>query len=303
MAVKPASPPNQFACDQGAPDGRRVARVPREGVDAGNERPGGVGTERSLPSRDGGDDRRGRRLTTPLREDVLAVRDGAPCDLDVERTEAPPRVADAEPSRACPWPAASARPVAACTAIAGRPVVWPGRESRRTDGRCPATRRLSVSNSLSGRHWELDQVPAVGDLTDIVQLGTGHHVSAGEGQRRVALQRRVAAHLCCRRPDARRHATLPRSWIQRENWEFETHRKLGELPPRPHQPARLPPRRHPRPPLAHGLSGGRGGRTQMAIFRIRPGLRKSDPNPNSRRSLAVGVAPAGEDGARRAVAA
>ena len=56
-------------------------------------------------------------------------------------------------------------------------------------------RILSVSNSLSGRHWELDQVPAVGDLTDIVQLGTGHHVSAGEGQRRVALQRRVAAHL------------------------------------------------------------------------------------------------------------
>ena len=25
------------------------------------------------------------------------------------------------------------------------------------------------------------------------------------------------------RPDARRHATLPQSWIQRENWEFETH--------------------------------------------------------------------------------
>ena len=55
--------------------------------------------------------------------------------------------------------------------------------------------RLSVSNSLSGHHWELDQVPAVGDLTDIVQFGTGHHVSVGEGQRRVALQRRVAAHL------------------------------------------------------------------------------------------------------------
>ena len=29
-----------------------------------------------------------------------------------------------------------------------------------------------------------------------------------------------------RRPDARRHATLPQSWIQRENWEFETHRAL-----------------------------------------------------------------------------
>ena len=25
-------------------------------------------------------------------------------------------------------------------------------------------------------------------------------------------------------PDVRRHATLPQSWIQRENWEFETHR-------------------------------------------------------------------------------
>ena len=54
---------------------------------------------------------------------------------------------------------------------------------------------LSVSNSLSGRHWELDQVPAVGDPTDIVQFGTGHRVAAGEGQRRVALQRRMAAHL------------------------------------------------------------------------------------------------------------
>ena len=72
------------------------------------------------------------------------------------------------------------------------------------DGRAQAARRvipvcprrcLSVSNSLSGRHWELDQVPSVGDLTDIVQLGTGHHVSVGEGQRRVALQRRVAAYL------------------------------------------------------------------------------------------------------------
>ena len=30
---------------------------------------------------------------------------------------------------------------------------------------------LSVSNSLSGRHWELDQVPAMGDPAYIVQLG------------------------------------------------------------------------------------------------------------------------------------
>ena len=28
----------------------------------------------------------------------------------------------------------------------------------------------------------------------------------------------------CRRPDVRRHARWPQSWIQRENWEFETHR-------------------------------------------------------------------------------
>ena len=26
---------------------------------------------------------------------------------------------------------------------------------------------------------------------------------------------------------ARRHATLPQSWIQRENWEFETHSHAG----------------------------------------------------------------------------
>ena len=32
-----------------------------------------------------------------------------------------------------------------------------------------------------------------------------------------------------RRPDARRHATLPQSWIQRENWEFETHRLLRKV--------------------------------------------------------------------------
>ena len=57
------------------------------------------------------------------------------------------------------------------------------------------TVRLSVSNSLSGRHWELNQVPAVGDPTDIVQFGTSHHLAAGEGRWRVALQRRVAAYL------------------------------------------------------------------------------------------------------------
>ena len=46
----------------------------------------------------------------------------------------------------------------------------------------------SVSNSMSGRDWELDEVPAVGDPTHLVQIGVGHRVSTREGQRRVALQ-------------------------------------------------------------------------------------------------------------------
>ena len=41
---------------------------------------------------------------------IADTLDGAPCDLDVERTEAQPRVAHDEPSRACPWPAASVPP-------------------------------------------------------------------------------------------------------------------------------------------------------------------------------------------------
>ena len=52
---------------------------------------------------------------------------------------------------------------------------------------------LSVSNSSSGGDWELDEIPAVGDPTHMIQVGRGDRVSTGEGQRRVALQRRVAA--------------------------------------------------------------------------------------------------------------
>ena len=36
---------------------------------------------------------------------------------------------------------------------------------------CDGHKRLSVSNSSSGRHWERDQVPAVRDPTHIVQIG------------------------------------------------------------------------------------------------------------------------------------
>ena len=37
-------------------------------------------------------------------------------------------------------------------------------------------------------------------------------------------------------PDIRRHATWPQSWIQRENWEFETHSRDNQLLQRPPPP-------------------------------------------------------------------
>ena len=53
--------------------------------------------------------------------------------------------------------------------------------------------------------------------------------------------------------------------------------------PRPHQPARLPPRRHPRPPLAHGvahrLPGGRGA--DPLPSRLSPHCR-AQPDPRER---------------------
>ena len=39
---------------------------------------------------------------------------------------------------------------------------------------------LSVSNSLSGRHWPLNQIPAVGNPTHVVKLSPVHRVSAGD---------------------------------------------------------------------------------------------------------------------------
>ena len=74
---------------------------------------------------------------------------------------------------ACPWLAASARPVAACAATAGRPVVWPGRESRRTDGRCPATR------GPSARGGE----PVPGGRTRALRGGASHEAEGRRGAR------------------------------------------------------------------------------------------------------------------------
>ena len=51
---------------------------------------------------------------------------------------------------------------------------------------------LWVSNSLSGCRWQLNQVPAVRYPPYVVEVRTGYRVSAHDGERRVALQGRVA---------------------------------------------------------------------------------------------------------------
>ena len=40
--------------------------------------------------------------------------------------------------------------------------------------------RVSVSNWLSGRHWQLNQAPAVGNPTGIAELGPSHRASTGD---------------------------------------------------------------------------------------------------------------------------
>ena len=52
---------------------------------------------------------------------------------------------------------------------------------------------MSVSNSLSGGDWELGEVIAMADPAHTVQVGRDRRVSTGEGQRRMALQGRMAA--------------------------------------------------------------------------------------------------------------
>ena len=51
---------------------------------------------------------------------------------------------------------------------------------------------LWVSNSLSGRRWQLNQVPAVRFPPYVVEVRTGYRVSARHGERRVTVQGRVA---------------------------------------------------------------------------------------------------------------
>jgi len=54
--------------------------------------------------------------------------------------------------------------------------------------RLAVIRPVSVSNSLSGGDRELDKVAAVGDPTHMAQIGRGHRVSTGEGQRGAGVQ-------------------------------------------------------------------------------------------------------------------
>ena len=53
--------------------------------------------------------------------------------------------------------------------------------------------RARSSSSSSGRHWELDQTPAVRGPTHIAEVGPSDSASDGDPQRRVAAQRRVDA--------------------------------------------------------------------------------------------------------------
>ena len=46
---------------------------------------------------------------------------------------------------------------------------------------------------VSGGNWEPNEVPTVGDPPDTSEIGRGHWLSTGEGQRRTAVQRRVTA--------------------------------------------------------------------------------------------------------------
>ena len=65
------------------------------------------------------------------------------------------------------------------------------------------------------------------------------------------------AWLCTSLEEARRHATLPRSWIQRENWEFETHTHHR---PTARDPAAAANTATPPPTAAHTATGGVRGR-------------------------------------------
>jgi hypothetical protein len=56
--------------------------------------------------------------------------------------------------------------------------------------RNPTTRAddLSVSNSLSGGDWELDEIPGVGDPAHVAQIGKRRRLSTDERRRCVSLQ-------------------------------------------------------------------------------------------------------------------
>ena len=96
-------------------------------------------------------------------------------------------------------------------------------------------------------------------------------------------------HLGRDRQGRRRHPALARALEDpggTDSPDLTTHRRgpgAAAGTPRPRQPARLPPRRHPRPPLAHGvahrLPGGRGA--DPLPPRLSP-HRRPQPDPRQR---------------------
>src|ERR1700687_4726117 len=73
------------------------------------------------------------------------------------------------------------------------------------------TRRKTISCCLSKRFSAITARTPPGPHSFAVMTG-----QVEEGEQEVL-------HAQERRSDIRRHATLPQSWIQRENWDFETH--------------------------------------------------------------------------------
>ena len=107
---------------------------------------------------------------------------------------------------------------------------------------------------------------------------------------RLAQARDPRPHLGGDRRGRRRHPALARPLEDvggADSPDLTTHRRRAGPAagtPRPHQPARLPPRRHPRPPLAHGVAHRLSGDRRADPLPPRlPPHRRPQPDPRQRR--------------------
>ena len=139
------------------------------------------------------------------------------------------------------------------------------------------------TQEILGLAWEEIDVPRVAPVAGI---GTGVRPSAGWAYRigQADLRDvREADGLFAVRVDARALEDVGGA----DSPDLAPHRQRAGPTAgtsRPHQPARLPPRRHPRPALAHGvahrLSGGRGADPLPPRL---PPHRRPQPDPRQRR--------------------